>query len=168
MKPATNNYINFWNCALGDNSKFANLAKAVVEEQSAEIQELETQLAAKDAEFERKLAWHIKDREEAIAAKDAVIAKMREAFISVCCDPDGNVCVGTIGGTYADREILEEALREENDDSALQEALKQAKREGQAEMRERQVSLLRKNAHTFARNLVDEARALPIDGERLN
>ena len=61
-----------------------------------------------------------------------------------------------------------EALSIPNDYSALQEMLKQAKREGQAEMRERQVSLLRKNAHTFARNLVDEARALPIDGERLN
>ena len=69
-----------------------------------------------------------------LAAKDAVIAKLREAFISVCCDPDGNVCVGTIGGTYADRGILEEALKEENDNTALQEALKQAKREALLEV----------------------------------
>lgn len=81
-------------------------------------------------------------RELKEAAKDAVIAKLRQELF----------CAGVEPINY-------------NDDSALQEMLKQAKREGQAEMRERQVSLLRKNAHTFARNLVDEARALPIDGE---
>lgn len=33
---------------------------------------------------------------------------------------------------------------------------------GQVEMRERQVLLLRRNAHTFAHYLIDEAKALPI------
>ncbi len=49
--------------------------------------------------------------------------------------------------------------------AALESFYRAAFAAGQTEMRERQVSLLRKNAHTFARNLVDEARALPIDGE---
>lgn len=168
MKPATNNYINFWNCALGDNSKFANLAKAVVEEQSAEIQELETQLAAKDAEFERKLAGHIKDREEAIAAKDAVIAKLRQELF----------CAGVEPINY-------------NDDSALQELLKQAKREllvnladhsafaaGQVEMRERAAieswqhymkacQMQNFSAGEFGAFIAAASiRALPIEGEK--
>lgn len=50
-------------------------------------------------------------------------AKLRDAVLAVLCDPDSEPC---FSGSDGDRKVIAEALALPSDDSALQEAIKQA------------------------------------------
>ncbi len=64
------------------------------------------------------------------AAYEAHIAKLREAMLSVLCDPEGTPC---FSGSDGDRAVIAEALALPADDSALMERLKQEYERGYAD-----------------------------------
>ena len=59
-----------------------------------------------------------RERDQLLLAQ-AEIKRLRDAVEAVCCDPDGSVCIGLLGGCYADKEVLEQALAQPSDTSAL-------------------------------------------------
>jgi hypothetical protein len=92
--------------------------------------ELEAELEA-----ERQRRW---DGNEAnskeLAECQAREAKLREAMVSVLCNHDGVAC---FEGSDGDRRVIDDALALPTDDTALKEAIKQAKREALLEAAER-------------------------------
>lgn len=62
------------------------------------------------ARLEMKGDAELFELREQLAAAQTEIKRLRDAIEAVCCDPDGNVCIGLMGGCYADKEILEQAL----------------------------------------------------------
>lgn len=66
------------------------------------------------------------DSWQQLAASQLQNKQLREAIRDVCCDPDGNVCIGLMGGCYADKEVLEEALALPQDTTALEAMIAKA------------------------------------------
>lgn len=133
------------------------------------IESLRKQLAEKDAEIKRLNSKLQKQALDCIAADGQAFdswqqlaasqlqnKQLREAIRDVCCDPDGNVCIGLMGGCYADKEVLEEALALPQDTTALESLIAKA---GEV-MRER-CAVECETHYNFSNALAAAIRALP-------